>query len=309
MAIAAPRKRRQDHLQDHPTNVPDRVRATVALLERRGYSLSARDLGRVCLGGPLPESQVVAAMEGAGLRERSGIVCSDGFSVRAGVAAARQAGHSTAAETYLAETVAFARTLAGLFPFIIAVSIAGSLASGGFAATDDVDLNLVVEDGFRHVAYFVLNAYGVLHALRHRGKPVDSLSARPLSPRVMTANLVLERSQCFPLARTDKDMAYELMASRTVVGAGFLAAVVVANAELLRHFPQLAERPAAHALEPHRRLPAWLFSRLLDVPARTAGRAAWRYLQWTRRHSPEALARVAFVRTTMRPYTLFDDAG
>jgi hypothetical protein len=37
-----------------------------------------------------------------------------------------------------------------------------------------------------------------------------------------------------------------------------------------------------------------------------AGQAAWRWLQWTRRRRPEALARVAYVRTTMRPYTLFD---
>jgi hypothetical protein len=29
-------------------------------------------------------------------------------------------------------------------------------------------------------------------------------------------------------------------------------------------------------------------------------------MQWTRRHHPEALSRVAYVRETMRPYTLFD---
>jgi hypothetical protein len=30
-------------------------------------------------------------------------------------------------------------------------------------------------------------------------------------------------------------------------------------------------------------------------------------MQWTRRNRPEAIARVAFVRSTMRPYALFDD--
>jgi hypothetical protein len=30
-------------------------------------------------------------------------------------------------------------------------------------------------------------------------------------------------------------------------------------------------------------------------------------MQWTRRQRPEALARVAFVRRTMRPYALFDE--
>jgi len=45
---------------------------------------------------------------------------------------------------------------------------------------------------------------------------------------------------------------------------------------------------------------------MLDGAAQAVGGAAWRYMQWTRRHRPEALARVAFVRRTMRPYTLFD---
>ena len=55
------------------------------------------------------------------------------------------------------------------------------------------------------------------------------------------------------------------------------------------------------------RLPGWLFPSWADGPARTVGSAAWHWMQWTRRRDPEALARVAFVRDTMRPYALFDE--
>ena len=206
-----------------------------------------------------------------------------------------------------AEAESFSRSLASWFPFVLSVSIAGSLASGGFRETDDVDLNLVVEDGHRHLAYFVLNLLGVAHALRHRGKPVDAHSARPVAPRVMTANLILERSQCFPLARQDEDMAYELLASRTVVGGDFLATVVGANRGLAGHFPQLGDALFGGGGAVRPRLSARLFPALLDRPAKALGRAAWRYMQWTRRHRPEAIARVAFVRSTMGPYALFDD--
>ena len=298
MAIAAP--------PALPTDLAERVRATVVLLERRGYSLPANRLGGICLGGPVSEAAVVASLAPAALRQVDGIVCSEALLPAAATASRRQAGHLRQSAPYLAEAVAFAHLLARLFPFVIAVSIAGSLASGGFTETDDVDLNLVVEDGYRHVAYFALNALGVLHALRHRGKPVDSLSARPISPRVMTANLLLERSQCFPLARTDADMAYELLASIPVIGARFLAEVVAANGALLTHFPQLADRPPTLARDPRGRVPRWVYPRILDVPARALGLAAWRYLQWTRRKHPEAVARVAYVRETMRPYTLFE---
>jgi hypothetical protein len=50
-----------------------------------------------------------------------------------------------------------------------------------------------------------------------------------------------------------------------------------------------------------------MFPSFLDRAARGLGAGAWHYMQWTRRGKPEALARVAYVRATMRPYSLFDE--
>ena len=85
--------------------------------------------------------------------------------------------------------------------------------------------------------------------------------------------------------------------------------VVQANPALLDHFPQLESRsPALFIGAPARPwLPAWLFPAMFDGLARRIGGAAWRLMQWTRRSKPDALARVAYVRATMRPYTLFDE--
>ncbi len=290
-----------------PTGLADRVRRTVALLERRGYALPPARLAEVCLGGPVPPAQLLATLAGSDLQVESGLVVSAAGRERAGAIRRRQSAHRSAAPGYVVEAESFSRALAGWFPFVISVSIAGSLASGGFRETDDVDLNLVVEDGHRHLAYVALNLLGIAHARRHRGKPVDAHSARPFAPRVMTANLVLERSQCFPLARQDEDMAYELLASRTVVGGAFLATVAAANQGIVEHFPQLQAAVAASGCEVRPRLPRALFPVLLDRPAKALGRAAWKYMQWTRRNRPEAIERVGFVRSTMRPYALFDD--
>lgn len=219
---------------------------------------------------------------------------------------ARAEGHGAASAEYMAMTIAFIRRLVAAAPFIQAVSIAGSLASGGFRASDDVDLNLIVEDGHRHLAYVVVNLLGLLHALGHRAKPVDDLTRRPVAPRLMTVNLVLERSQCRSLARQDEDMAFELLMAEPVFGLEALKDVVAANPALLEHFPQLVDRPAPLLIEAPRRVsPRW-YPAWLDAPARILGETAWRYMQWTRRNHPAALARVAYVRATMRPYTLFD---
>jgi hypothetical protein len=123
----------------------------------------------------------------------------------------------------------------------------------------------------------------------------------------MTVNLVLETSQCRPLVRQDEDMAFELLLGDPVYGAEVLQEVVGWNPGLLEHFPQLAHPAPETEIRPARRLPVVMFPSLLDRPARWIGRAAWRYMQWTRRDRPAALARVAYVRATMRPYTLFDE--
>jgi hypothetical protein len=294
--------------QTHETSaIADRVRRTVALLRRRGYALDPSRLGEICLGGHVSELEVRwAAAAAPDLAIAEDLVIERDAVGHAGAIRARAANHRRESLPYLALTRRFVRKLVAAAPFVRSVSIAGSLASGGFRESDDVDLNLVVDDGHRHLAYVAVNALGLFHALGHRAKPVDDLTRRPIAPRLMTANLILERSQCHPLVRQDEDMAFELLMSEAIFGGEQVAEIIRANPVLVEHFPQLALRASPVEVDVPRRLPGALYPGLLDHPARWIGRAAWRYMQWTRRRRPEALARVAFVRATMRPYTLFD---
>jgi hypothetical protein len=290
-------------------SLSDRVLDTVALLGRRGYALTPDRLGALCLGGAVPETEVRwAAAASPDLALVDGLVVERCAFERVATIRARSLSHQSDAAAYLQMTRRFVRTLVEVAPFVRGVWVAGSLASGGFRASDDVDLNLLVDDGHRHIAYVAVNVLGLMHALAHRAKPVDDLTRRPIAPRLMTANLILERSQCRPLERQDEDMAYELLVAEPVFGLEAINDVLDANPRLSEHFPQLADRPAPLLLdpEPRARLPSWLYPAALDGGARRIGEAAWRYMQWTRRQHPDALARVAFVRRTMRPYALFD---
>jgi hypothetical protein len=291
------------------TSVSDRVTQTVGLLRRRGYALTPSRLGSLCLGGPLPENQVrwaVAASPELTIAE--GLVVERDAMARVCEIRARAATHESDSAAYVPMTARFVSALVAVAPFIRSVSVAGSLASGGFRASDDVDLNLIVDDGHRHIAYVAVNVLGLLHALAHRAKPVDDLTRRPIAPRLMTANLILEVSQCHPLQRQDMDMAYELLVAEPVFGLDIIDGVLDANPSLIDHFPQLAGKRAPMQIDPPpRRLPSSLFPAFLDGAAYRIGHAAWRYMQWTRRRHPDALARVEYVRSTMRPYTLFDE--
>lgn len=288
--------------------VRDRLERTAAILERRGYAVTPARLGELCLGGPVPEQEVRAALVTSGrVALGHGLALPLGLTTAAPAISSRAGSHELNASGCLLLATRFVRILVRLSPYVLNVSIAGSLASGGFLLTDDVDLNLIVEDGYRHVAYVALNLLGLAHSLRHRRKPVDAHTMRPVAPRFMTANLILERSQCFPLLRQDEDMAYEFLASQPVYGLALWHQVVAANPRLSEHFPQLADRRFRSVVRERPVLPRWLFPAAFDPPAAMLGRAGWRYMQWTRRMRPEALARVAFVRETMRPYALFDD--
>lgn len=286
----------------------ERLARTARLLEQRGYAVAPERLAELCLNGPVSPREVRQAAALGLLEIRDDLALAFGSRLAAASVAARARRHPVESARYRAETERFAAVLVRWFPFVRSVSVAGSLASGGFIETDDVDLNLVVADGRRHIAYVVVNLLGYLHALRHRGKPVDGSSERPLAPRVMTVNLVLEEGQAAPLARDDEQMALELLLSQPLAGRAVARRIAISTPRLLEHFPQLFERDHGATDEPRARLPAWLFPRALDGAARVAGEAAWRWLMWTRRHHSEALARVAFVRQTMRPYTLFDSA-
>ena len=290
------------------SEAPERVLRTVALLSRRGYALSPARVGAICMGGAMSESDVRRAIAAStDLTVVRDLVVERNHMPRIDEILARANGHAAASPAYVEMTRRFVSALVVAAPFVRSVWIAGSLATGGFRDSDDVDLNLVVDDGHRHLAYVVVNALGLLHALRHRGKPVDDLTRRPIAPRLMTANLILETSQLAPLARQDEGMAFELLVSQPVFGGNVFDQIVAANLRLAEHFPQLlGTREQNEIQSPSTRLPRWLYPALLDGAARVLGGAAWRYMQWTRRHSPDALARVAFVRDTMRPYTLFD---
>ena len=170
------------YLGESSTALSDRVRRTVALLRRRGYAVAPSRLAELCLGGPVTEADVrwaVAANPGLAIAED--LVVEQEAINRAVDICSRALTHRTEAGRYVEMTIAFVRRLVAIAPFIRGVSIAGSLASGGFRASDDVDLNLIVDDGRRHLAYVAVNVLGLVHAVRHRGKPVDDLTRRPVA--------------------------------------------------------------------------------------------------------------------------------
>ena len=66
-----------------PGALAERLRRTVALLERRGYALSADRLAEVCLGGTVAPELLPEAIRASGLAISAGMVVSAAAEARA----------------------------------------------------------------------------------------------------------------------------------------------------------------------------------------------------------------------------------
>src|SRR3982074_3939420 len=131
-------------------SISDRVWQTVALLRRRGFAVPPGRLAVLCTGGCLTESEVRWAVPATPhLSIAEDLVVEHRSLNHVADIRRRALTHLTDSGAYLEMTLRFVRTLVQVAPFVRSVSIAGSLASGGFRESDDVDLNLIVDDGSR----------------------------------------------------------------------------------------------------------------------------------------------------------------
>ena len=104
------------------TSVSDRVRQTVRLLQRRGYALAPSRLGRLCLGGPLSEHEVLWAVAASpDLTIADGLVLERTAMARVREISSRAASHESDAAAYVPMTARFVSALVAVAPFIRSV--------------------------------------------------------------------------------------------------------------------------------------------------------------------------------------------
>ncbi|WP_287129914.1 hypothetical protein [Candidatus Cyanaurora vandensis] len=282
-----------------------RIVTTVELLQRRGYAVSVPQLAQWLVGGVAETQQVQQAL---GSIEN---LCLSGGLVHAcdlpqsfvERSQQRQQQHPQHCHRYWNAVLTYAASLAHHCPQVRCVALAGSMSSGGFVESDDVDFNLFVADGSRYTTYLMANILALGFALAHRHRPTDAHTQRLFLPKLMSINVIWCDSDTQPFVRQDGPLALELLLSRPLLGHAYYQRVLGNNPWLAQYFPQLLPALPETALQPTPRpAPPWL-----EQGSRQLTYWGWRWVMWTRRHNPEALARVAFVRRCQHPYALFED--
>ena len=297
-----------------------RIVHTLRIANRWGYGLAAEDLPRLLYGGPegggdvaatLRVSPAIAYRDGfATLRERDDLIAKS---------VARRASNGALTALYFGIAEDFARDLLRYSPFVRAIAVSGSTASGGLDAGDDVDFNLFAEDGTKYGVYLAALLLGVKYSLRHGRRFGRGASFLGLLRKVTCVNVVWTESECGPFVRQDEFLGFELLRSVPIAGNAYFARTLEANPWITDHFPQIFERvhadrvtappPSLLARLQRRIARSPRGRRLLDRTARGIAAVLHRVVDLTRERDPEATARTSFLRRVKFPYDVFQDGA
>jgi len=299
-------------------SLEDRVVTTLRIANRWGYGLAGDELSDLLYGGPENPSDVAAAAAAS-----SAILFQAGFATLSGQedliskSLARRRSNGTLAETYFRIAEDFTRDLLRHSPFVRAVAVCGSTASGGLEAGDDVDFNLFAEDGTKYIVYLTALLLGVKYSLLHRRTFANGDSLLRFLRKVTCVNVVWTESACRPFARQDEFLAFELLRSLPIAGTPHYARTLESNRWLRLHFPQIFSRVFAdrvRAQEPSRlaNLQRWVARtprgrRALDAMCRRIAAVLHRVVRLSRERDSDAMARYAFLRRVKFPYDVFQD--
>lgn len=274
-----------------------------------GYAPTIEALSRDLLGGAVSAASLLRSIE-----RTNAVVVEDGFAFLPGheclLRESRDRVESHRALNGFARTIAeqFAQAIARNCPLVDCVAVSGSVASGGYALRDDIDIDLFVRDGAKYLVYGVALLLGLQATLRHRRK----FGYRKL----VCINVVWTQAESHPFIRQDQGLAFELLRCKPLLGERHFRDVMRANPWVGNFFPQLQAGEASARPPPNPnllgRLVLWIsrhegLLRGVDRCARLLTQAVYSVVHWQRRRDVTAIERLRFLQRVKYPYEVFQD--
>ena len=284
-----------------------RVERTLAIMADRGYNPNVAMLSRMLVGGGIDPSELKVQ-----LPSMRGIMVEDGFVFPDGLRLVercrpRVESNGRLQDLYRGIAVAYAADLVRTCPWVRCAMLAGSAATGGLCQGDDLDLNLVVDDGRKYTTIAASTVLNRVYALKHGAaigfRPTDQYRL----PIFMCLNIVWEDRETRPFRRRDEQMAYELFACEVLHGHERYRELLEDNAWMRSTFPQAfdggAVGPGAgRPRENGHGSPDGAIERLARGVLFGYDRAVRMYLG----RRPDVLERATYYERIKHPYGLYD---
>lgn len=202
----------------------------------------------------------------------------------------------------------FAAELLRFCPWVECVALSGSVASGGYVSSDDIDLDLIVPDGTRYLTYAFALGIGIRFALIHQNGGRFR--------KIICINVVWTDTQTSPFSRNDASLAFELLHCQPLFGSLHFREMIERNAWILGYFPQIARGLGRDLPRPRPNLLGRFFGWVASHPrlsaatermARAASFTVYTSVHWIHRHNRAEMERFEFLKRVKYPYEVFQD--
>lgn len=204
---------------------------TLQLAEQRGYNLTIEQLSQFCQGGQIPLNELTEHVNQWNDLETDGVFLATKGNLYLEKCRRRAASNILLEPLYHRIATEFVNKYVSICPWVNCMMISGSMASGGLGEGDDIDFDIVVDDGYKYSSYLL--------ALLLSGKYSLKYGKQFWRHYVICISVIWEHHQVLPFLRNDGQMAFELLNAKVVYNQQFFHYMLNQNRWLISYFPQL----------------------------------------------------------------------
>ncbi len=286
-------------------NIQKRIINTLEITEQRGYNLTIEQLSKYLIGGTTEKSQIeqiIHSMET--IETEDGYVATKGHLElekcrrRAMINPQLKPIYTTIAHEFVSDYIK-------LCPWVQCILLTGSMATDGLGKNDDIDFNLIVQDGTKYTSYLIAVFTGLKYALKYR-KYVNLRYFRIL-PRIICISVIWEHYQVTPFLRQDEQVGFELLIAKTLFNQDFFSFMINNNCWLKNYFPQLFEQNTQKNLIQTTIMPqSKKIPRVIEWIARHLVFLMYKSVYTCKFHDSWISQRMKYMRQVKHPYGLLD---
>ena len=224
-------------MEKNTENINKRILKTLKIVEQRGYNLTLEKLSQYLVGGIVSIEKLKEVINKDGKIEFDGKFVATFGNIKTEKCKQRLIENEKFKDFYLKIAKDYASDFVRMCPFVKCIMISGSLASEGVCKDDDIDLDLIVQDGTKYTSILLAMLVSIKYSIKY--KRYFKKIYFGLLPKAICISLVLELHQTMPFNRKDGQIAFEIMSSKIIYNSDFFNKMISKNLWLNQWFPQI----------------------------------------------------------------------